>query len=236
MLDHAFLAAGRIDLYEATFDPRHLREALALTEATERLLADPAGGWYMSSDEQEALIARARPAYDGAEPSGTSVALMNALRLGLFTGEDCWRQAAERGLLAHAAVLRQRLAAMTEALLPLDLLAATPLEIAVVWPDGTADATAPLLSVLRRKFLPARALRRPGIGSRIAREFDPLPSRKGGASGSPDCLCLCHHGSYPDSSIEILVTVTKSASVEYGTAFQQAGVRDEKWRSRGRFS
>jgi hypothetical protein len=156
--DHAFLAAGLIDLYEATFDPRHLREALALAEATERLFADPAGGWYMSSDEQEALIAREKPAYDGAEPSGTSVALMNALRLGLFTGDDRWRQVVERGLLAHGEVLRQRPVAMTEALLALDFLAATPREIAVVWPDGAADAAAPLLSVLRRNFLPARAL------------------------------------------------------------------------------
>jgi uncharacterized protein YyaL (SSP411 family) len=71
--DHAFLAAGLIDLYEATFDVRHLRDALALAETTERLFADPAGAWFMSSEAHERLIAREKPAYDGAEPSGTSV-------------------------------------------------------------------------------------------------------------------------------------------------------------------
>ncbi len=47
--DHVFLVAGLIDLYEATFEPRHLREALLLAEATEDLFADPAGGWFMTS-------------------------------------------------------------------------------------------------------------------------------------------------------------------------------------------
>jgi uncharacterized protein YyaL (SSP411 family) len=59
--DHAFLAAGLIDLYEATFDLRHLRDALALAETTERLFADPAGAWFMSSEEHETLD-RARKA------------------------------------------------------------------------------------------------------------------------------------------------------------------------------
>ena len=156
--DHAFLAAGLIDLYEATFDARWLAESLTLARASERLFADPAGGWFMSSATHETLIAREKPAYDGAEPSGTSVALMNALRLGVFTGDDHWRQIAERGLRAHAKVLRERPIAMTEALLALDFLADTPLEIAIVWPDGAADAAAPLLSVLRRSYLPSHAI------------------------------------------------------------------------------
>ena len=74
--------AGLIDLFEATFEPRWLREAIALADDTERLFADPAGGWFMTADDHERLIAREKPAYDGAEPSGTSVALLNALRLG----------------------------------------------------------------------------------------------------------------------------------------------------------
>ena len=95
--DYAFLAAGLFDLYEATFDARWLREALATTDATERRFADAQrGGWYMTSDEHERLIAREKPAYDGAEPSGTSVALRNALRAYAFTGDERWRGIAEK--------------------------------------------------------------------------------------------------------------------------------------------
>src|SRR6185369_8181160 len=38
--DYAFLAAGLFDLYEASFDARWLREALALCDAVERRFAD----------------------------------------------------------------------------------------------------------------------------------------------------------------------------------------------------
>ncbi|MBP9805068.1 MAG: thioredoxin domain-containing protein [Candidatus Accumulibacter sp.] len=192
--DHAFLAAGLIDLYETTFDARYLREALALAEATELLFADPAGGWFMSSDEQETLIAREKPAYDGAEPSGTSVALMNALRLGLFTGDEHWRQVAERGLRAHAEVLGERPVAMTEALLAVDFLADTPREIVIVWPDGAAAAAAPLLAVLRENYLPARALAGgPESAIEVLAETIPFVRGKVALGGSPTAY-VCRHG------------------------------------------
>ena len=38
------------------------------------------GGWFMTAADHERLMARESRAYDGATPSGTSVALMNALR------------------------------------------------------------------------------------------------------------------------------------------------------------
>ncbi|MCB1941170.1 MAG: thioredoxin domain-containing protein, partial [Candidatus Accumulibacter sp.] len=156
--DHAFLAAGLIDLYEASFELRYLREALALAEATEELFADPIGGWFMTGPRHEALIAREKPAHDGAEPSGTSLALINALRLAVFTDDDRWRQVAERGLRAHAELLRERPMVMAEALLALDLLTDTPLQVAIVWPDGAEADGAVLQSVLRSSYLPSRAL------------------------------------------------------------------------------
>ena len=192
--DHAFLAAGLIDLYEATFDPRYLSEALALAEATERLFADPTGAWFMTSRAHEMLIAREKPAYDGAEPSGTSVALLNALRLGLLTGDERWRLIAERGLRAHSELLSQRPVAMTEALLAVDFLAETPREIAIVWPDGVASAAAPLLSVLRRNFLPARALAAgPESAIETLARMIPFVRDKVAQAGRPTAY-VCRHG------------------------------------------
>jgi hypothetical protein len=154
--DYAFVVAGLIDLYEASFEKRWLQEALALAHQMERRFADPAGGWFMTSAAHEVLIAREKPAYDGAEPSGTSVALMNAVRLSAFTDDDDWRQVAERGFRTHAKVLTDRPIAMTEALLALEFFWDRPREIAIIWPAAeTATAAAPLLSVLRRTFLPS---------------------------------------------------------------------------------
>jgi uncharacterized protein YyaL (SSP411 family) len=157
--DYAFVCAGLIDLFEATFDPRWLRDAIALADDTERLFADPAGGWFMTADDHERLIAREKPAYDGAEPSGTSVALLNALRLGAFTTDDRWRAIADRAFAAIAPTLSENPLALTEALLALDYASDEAKEIAIVWPrDAGADAARGLLDVARRAFVPNHAL------------------------------------------------------------------------------
>jgi uncharacterized protein YyaL (SSP411 family) len=154
--DYAFVVAALLDLYEAGFERRFLEAAVVLTEQTETLFADVThGGWFMTAGDHEALLAREKPAYDGAEPSGTSVALLNALRLGTFTADDRWRQIAERAFGAIGTVLTTRPMAMTEALLALDWASDSAREIAIVWPRGSGpEAAAPLLDVLRKTFLP----------------------------------------------------------------------------------
>jgi uncharacterized protein YyaL (SSP411 family) len=154
--DYAFVVAGLLDLYEAGFERRFLEAALALADETERLFADPErGGWFMTSGDHEALLAREKPAYDGAEPSGTSVALSDVLRLAAFTTDDRWRQLAERAFGSVGVVLTSRPMAMTEALLALDWATDRAREVAIVLPRGGGTASAaPLLAVLRGRFLP----------------------------------------------------------------------------------
>jgi uncharacterized protein YyaL (SSP411 family) len=179
--DYAFLAAGLFDLYEASFDARWLREALALVAATEALFADTAqGGWFMTSDRHEKLLARERPSSDGALPSGTSVAMMNALRAATFTGDEKWRGVADRAFAAYRGVMTERPLAMTDALLALDWRTDAVREIAIVWPAGAGDgakAAAPLLGVLRQTFVPNRVVAAgaegsEGIGAAVATFVD----------------------------------------------------------------
>ncbi len=84
--DYAFFAQGLIDLYEATFDFKYLRTAIAITEKQRELLEAEAGGFYSSAHEDASRLMRIRDDYDGAEPSGNSVALLNLLRLHRITG------------------------------------------------------------------------------------------------------------------------------------------------------
>jgi hypothetical protein len=156
--DQAFLVQGLLDLYEATFEPRWLAEALALAEQGEALFADPeAGGWYRSASDHERLVAREKPGNDGAEPSGASVALLDALRLHAFTSDDRWRQVAVRAFHAHAAVLEQQPAALHDMLLALDFFTDDSPEVVLVWPAGTRPP-ADMVDVLRRTFLPNRII------------------------------------------------------------------------------
>ena len=195
--DYAFVAAGLFDLYEATFEARWLREALALADATERLFADAQrGGWFMTSGQHERLIAREKPTYDGAEPSGTSIALRNALRAYAFTGDERWRTVAEKALGSLHAVLASKPVAITEALLALDAFTDVAREVALVWPAGGAPLAAESLqAVLRRTFLPNAVFAGAAEGDAVAAlaSIAPFVADKIAQSGHATAY-VCEHG------------------------------------------
>ncbi len=193
--DHAFLAQGLLDLYEATFEVRYLEAALDLSERLEALFGDPAGGgWFTTASDHERLLAREKPTHDGAEPSGASVAVLNALRLSAFTTDDRWRHRAEGALRHYATALAERPLALAELLLALDFASDAPREVVLVWPGGEA-APEPFLSVLRRAFLPNRALAGAPEGPGIVRlgRIAPVADGKIAAGGKPTAY-VCEKG------------------------------------------
>jgi uncharacterized protein YyaL (SSP411 family) len=166
--DHAFVAQGLLDLFEATFEPRWLEAALELSERLEALFGDPAGGgWFGTATDHERLLAREKPTHDGAEPSGASVAALNALRLHAFTTDDRWRARAEAALRLHARTLEEHPLALSELLLALDYATDDVREVVLVWP-ADEPAPEPFLSVLRRTFVPSRALAGAPEGAGVA--------------------------------------------------------------------
>ncbi|MCZ6832455.1 MAG: thioredoxin domain-containing protein, partial [Acidobacteria bacterium] len=156
--DYAFFIAALLDLYEAHGDPRWLREGLALQEILDRHYADGGrGGYYATADDHEELLAREKPARDGAEPSGNSVAALNLLRLATFTTDDRFRAAADQLLTGFAPLLVRSPAAVSEMLLALDWRLGRPREVVVVT-AGRRDGSEALLAPVRRGFLPNRVL------------------------------------------------------------------------------
>jgi uncharacterized protein YyaL (SSP411 family) len=84
--DYAFLVWGLLNLYEATFDVRHLESAIALNDEAVRLFRDAKSGrFYITANDAESLLVRPRETGDGAIPSGNSVQLMNLVRLSRIT-------------------------------------------------------------------------------------------------------------------------------------------------------
>ncbi len=85
--DYAFMVWGLLNVYEASFKIDYLKEAISLTNI---MIADfwdeKNGGFFLGSEKAEKLIVRAKTRYDGAIPSGNSVAAMNLYRLGKITG------------------------------------------------------------------------------------------------------------------------------------------------------
>ncbi len=86
--DYTYLCLGLIELYESTFNIDYLKRAIKLNNDMIRLFWDKENhGFFLYGEDGEKLIARPKELFDGALPSGNSVAAYNLLRLAKLTGD-----------------------------------------------------------------------------------------------------------------------------------------------------
>jgi uncharacterized protein YyaL (SSP411 family) len=138
--DYALLANGMIDTYEASLDPRYLRDARTLVGVVlERFLDKEKGGFFFTSDDHEALVTRPKAAFDGATPSGNSAAVMAMLRLHAYTGEQRYFAEAERTLKLFRPFIEQQPFGFSHMLEAVDLYQRGPAEVVVVGERGMAE-------------------------------------------------------------------------------------------------
>ena len=156
--DYAFLLRARLELFEATSDPAHLRDAVSLAREMDRHFRDDAdGGYFFTGGDAERLLARTKESYDGAIPSGNSVAAVALLRLSKMTG-DPWGEARARAVLdAFAGSVAPHPTGHTFLLGALDLALGPAQEIVITGAAGDTEADAMLREVGRR-FLPRAVL------------------------------------------------------------------------------
>jgi uncharacterized protein len=152
--DYAFFAQACLDLYETVFDLRWLEQAVRLTGKMRELFEDPeAGGFYSTQAGDPSLVMRIKEDYDGAEPSGNSIAILNLLRLAAITGRAEPRESAERALAAFSNRLMEAPVAVPQMLAGFEFSVAPPREIVIVGEKSSPD-TQELLKVLHARFLP----------------------------------------------------------------------------------
>jgi uncharacterized protein len=191
--DYAFFIAGLVDLFEATGEASWLERALELAGVVQDEFADrERGGYFMTGARHEELIAREKPAQDGAIPSGNSVMLMNLLRLHALTERKGYLEQAEAALRAFGATLSSAPVAFAEMLLGLDFLLDTPRQIVIVAPRGRRQAARGLLEQLRASFLPNRVLALVCEGEELERAAKLVPLlREKKAEGELAVAYLC---------------------------------------------
>jgi len=148
--DFAFLTWGLIELYEADFDPRWLREALRLNDYMLEHFWDGAnGGLFFSAEDHEQLMVRPKEVYDGAVPSGNSVAMLNLLRLSRLTGRSQLEAQAEQLANAFTDQLAQAPSMRTQMLCAVDYALGPAAEVVLV-----GEGVEPMLRALRSSFQP----------------------------------------------------------------------------------
>jgi len=152
--DYAFLAAALLDLYEGTFDPAHLDAALRLTREMERLFWDAdGGGFYFTGEDAQPLIARTKEIYDGAMPSGNSVAAEVLLRLSRITGDGSLATRAEALFRAFSGTVARIPSAHTRLLGALDFALGPTREIVIAAEAGDTEGAA-MARAIGDRFLP----------------------------------------------------------------------------------
>jgi uncharacterized protein YyaL (SSP411 family) len=189
--DYSFLIDALVSLYEATFEPRWVESALALTAVMLDQFWDPAeGGFFFTGRDHEALVTRPKDPQDNAVPSGNSMAVTALLRLHQLTGRAELLEKAETTMRLFRGLLAQHPMAAGQWLTALDFYLGPLQEFAVVG-DPAAPETRRVLRAIRGGFRPNRvvALRPAGQGGDAAEKVLPLLAGKTAAGAVTTYVC-----------------------------------------------
>ena len=215
--DYAFLVWGLIELYEATFDTRILAEALRLNrDQLAHFWDETGGGFFFTPDDGEELLLRQKDAYDGAVPSGNSVAMLNLLRLARMTGDGELENKAVRLGDALSGRVAQFPAGFTQLLCALSFALGPSHEVVLAGPPGSVEMQI-MLQALRSRFIPEKVvlLRREDTGSKEGpplSELAPfLSAYRSGETAALAYVCSNNACALPTSGVDRMLELLGEA-------------------------
>ncbi|HEY1371194.1 MAG TPA: thioredoxin domain-containing protein [Candidatus Binatia bacterium] len=189
--DYANMAAGLLDLYEATLERVYLEDAGRLAATMVREFWDEeSGGFFYTGKSHEELISRTKPAFDGSVPSGNAVAAQVLLRLYYYEGNEDYLKKAEKVLRIYYDAMEQQPFGFAHMLAALDFYLEKPKEIVLV---GREEDTAmqDFLNAIDAHYLPNKTL------ELLAPDAPPekIPSllQGKGQIGSKPTAYVCHN-------------------------------------------
>jgi hypothetical protein len=169
LADYAFYAQGLIDLYEASFDCSVLEAAVECTEDALKLFYDDtSGGFFDTAGNDPTLLIRSKEEYDGAEPSGNSIEILNLLRLSVMTGGERYERLAQKSLAWFGSDVKQSPQSLPQLLVAVDWMLNKPLQfiIAARQRDSSVDE---LTQCIQARFMPRKTIIL--LGTETSRSF-----------------------------------------------------------------
>lgn len=156
--DYSFLIWALLELYQTTFETKFLQKALFLNQQLIMHFWDNTnGGFYFTPDDGEKLLIRKKEIYDGAIPSGNSVAMLNLLKIARITGDLSFEEMALQINKTFATQIEQSLLAHTMFLNALEYAFGQSFEIVIVGIKGARDTTA-MIRAIHSWFIPNKIL------------------------------------------------------------------------------
>ena len=178
--DYGGVGNAILSVYEATLEPRWLKEAAWITERVVDLFWDDNDGIFHDGPKDgEVLTVRARDLMDNATPSGNSLAVELLIRSAHLFGEERHRDIANRVLDREAGLMARFPSAFGRLLGALDRTVADPVEIAIV---GARDdsRTLELLQAALSPYLPNRTIAGTAPGEALPYRLPVLEGRDRG--------------------------------------------------------
>lgn len=152
--DYAFFIWGLIELYEATFDISYLKTGLELHQIQiDEFWDENIGGFYFTAKNSEKLLTRQKEIYDGAIPSGNSIAMLNLLKLSFITGNHELEEKADILSRVFSDKVKASPLAYTQFLIAIDF-AIGPTYSLVIAGDSDTEDTKELISTILNEYLP----------------------------------------------------------------------------------
>ena len=212
--DYVFLVHGLVELYETTFEVDYLKKALALNEyLLEHFWDDRNGGFYFTADDGEELLVRQKEIYDGAIPSGNSVAMINLLRLGRITTNQALEEKAVRLGRAFFENVRQLPSAYPQLMVAVDFAVGPSYEVVIVGDSRTKDAKA-MLQAIGRKFIPNKVV----IFIPLERDSSDIKGIAPFTAHQPSIgnkatayVCVNHNCKFPTTDVDTMLSLLNSS-------------------------
>jgi uncharacterized protein YyaL (SSP411 family) len=172
---YAFLIDGVLHLYETTLEPEHLQFAIDLAGTMKAKFYDEANGGFWQSVHTQNLILKVKEDYDGAVPSGNSVAALALLRLGKITDQKEFTDMAEKSLLLFSDNMTNGPSAVPYLLQALDFLVHEPRR-AVITGDPKSAGARDLIAAAHAAYQPNKVVL--GVAGPVEEFAKTLPEEK----------------------------------------------------------
>jgi len=211
--DYAFLIQGLLELYETTFDVDYLKSALNLNEYLLKHFWDGKNaGFFFIADNGENLLIRQKELYDGAIPSGNSIAMLNLLRLGRITADPDLEQKASGINRAFSENVRRSPSAYTQLMVAIDFAVGPSYEMVVAGTPQAVD-TEKMLQAINQRFIPNKIVIFLPTGPDLSRilQIAPFARYESTIDGKPTAyVCVNYSCKLPTTDIYTMLASLNS--------------------------
>lgn len=156
--DYSFLVKALIEIYEATFETKYLERAILYNNIAIKLFYDETSGGFFDCDkERNDIYLKTKEIYDGAEPSGNAVQIINLIKLSLITGNKEFNKIAELSLKHFSYELLKNSFSSPLIISALMLFLKQPVEI-IVSGNLNLPVAVDMLKIIRNAYMPNKVI------------------------------------------------------------------------------